>query len=182
MKRMLATGILTLGFISPGVHAHGGDDTKKPKSTASSGSETDFGRPGDPKRVTRTVRMDMHDSMRYSVDRIKVRQGETIRFVMRNTGKVMHEMVLGTPREIAEHAELMRKFPGMEHDEEYQLHVKPGTTGEMIWQFTKAGEFAFACLVPGHYEAGMAGNVVVLERARESGRKVVRREVAGGGG
>lgn len=182
MKRLLAIGLLTLGFISLGAHAHGDDPTNKPKSGASSPSETDFGRPGDPKRVTRTVRMDMHDSMRYSVDRITVRQGETIRFVMRNTGNVMHEMVLGTPREIADHSELMRKFPGMEHDEEYQLHVKPGATGELIWQFTKAGEFAFACLVPGHYEAGMTGNVVVLDRTRQSERKVVRREGAGGGG
>jgi uncharacterized cupredoxin-like copper-binding protein len=144
--------------------------------------ENDFGRPGDPKLVTRTIRIDMDDTMRYSVDKITVRQGETIRFVARNSGKVLHELVLGTPKEIAEHADLMRRFPDMEHDEEYQLHVKPGATGEMIWQFTKSGAFQFACLMPGHYEAGMVSNVVVLDEGGNTLQRVSRRDGAGQGG
>ena len=162
MKRMLVTGLFTIGFISPGVYAHGDGHGKKDKRDRAAVEEKAFGRPGDPKRITRTVRIDMDDTMHYSVDTVTVKQGETIRFVARNRGVLMHEMVLGTPADIVEHAELMRKFPNMEHDEEYQLHVEPGTTGEMVWQFTQAGEFKFACLMPGHYEAGMVGKVVVL--------------------
>ena len=66
-------------------------------------------------------------------------------------------MVLGTKKAIAEHAELMKKFPDMEHSDPNMAHVKPGKSGEIVWQFTKAGEFQFACLQPGHFEAGMVG-------------------------
>jgi uncharacterized cupredoxin-like copper-binding protein len=90
-----------------------------------------------------------------------VKRGETIRFVARNTGKEKHEMVLGTIEELKKHAELMRKFPEMEHADPNQVTVDPGKTGELVWQFTKAGTFDFACLVPGHFEAGMFGKVRV---------------------
>ena len=173
MKQMLITGLLTLGFMAPGAYAHGDGHDKKEKPDRSAVEEKAFGRPGDPKRVTRIVRIDMDDTMRYSVAEVKVKQGETIRFVARNRGVLMHEMVLGTPEEVAEHAELMRKFPNMEHNEEYQLHVQPGTSGEMVWEFTRAGEFQFACLMPGHFEAGMVGKVVVL---KTESQKLSRRD------
>ena len=80
---------------------------------------------------------------------------------MTNRGAVLHELVIGTPKELAEHAEMMRKFPGMEHDAPHMAHVKPGRNGEIVWQFTQPGEFQFACLIPGHFEAGMVGKVVV---------------------
>ena len=70
-------------------------------------------------------------------------------------------MVIGTADELKKHAEQMRKFPEMEHEEAYMAHVKPGKSGEIVWQFTKAGEFQFACLIPGHFEAGMVGKVTV---------------------
>ena len=69
--------------------------------------------------------------------------------------------MLGTPETLAEHAELMKKFPNMEHAEPYMAHVQPGETMEMIWEFSKAGEFAFGCLIPGHFDAGMKGTVIV---------------------
>jgi uncharacterized cupredoxin-like copper-binding protein len=90
-----------------------------------------------------------------------VKRGETIRFVVRNTGKLKHEMVLGTIRELKEHAKQMRNFPEMEHADPNQVSVEPGKTGELVWRFTKAGTFDFACLVPGHFEAGMFGKVRV---------------------
>jgi uncharacterized cupredoxin-like copper-binding protein len=99
--------------------------------------------------------------MRFKPASIKVKRGETIRFIVRNAGKLKHEMVLGTIKELKEHAELMRKFPAMEHADPNQVSVDPGMTGELIWQFTKAGTFDFACLVPGHFEAGMVGKVRV---------------------
>ena len=87
--------------------------------------------------------------------------GDTVRFVVHNDGKVMHEMVIGTMAELKEHAELMRKFPNMEHDEPYMAHVAPAKQGEIVWQFTQAGEFHYACLIPGHMEAGMIAKITV---------------------
>ena len=90
-----------------------------------------------------------------------VELGETVRFVVRNDGKQLHEMVLGTRKDIEEHAELMKKFPEMEHADPDMAHMKPGKAGEIVWQFTKPGEFRFACSQPGHHEAGMVGKVAV---------------------
>jgi uncharacterized cupredoxin-like copper-binding protein len=120
-----------------------------------------FGREGDPKKVSRIVSVDMNDALRFSPDALVIKQDETVQFVVKNSGKVMHEMVLGTMQELKGHAEMMRRHPGMEHDEPYMAHVAPGKTGGFVWQFTQAGEFYFGCLVPGHFEAGMIGKVVV---------------------
>jgi uncharacterized cupredoxin-like copper-binding protein len=80
---------------------------------------------------------------------------------VRNTGKVMHEFVIGTPAENAKHAALMARFPDMEHDEPHMAHVAPGRTGELVWTFNREGTFEFACLIAGHYSAGMVGTLVV---------------------
>jgi uncharacterized cupredoxin-like copper-binding protein len=122
---------------------------------------TPFGQQGDPKKVTRAIRVGMSDRMRFDPENIRVKKGETIRFVVANKGAVLHEMVLGTAQALTDHAQLMKKHPGMEHDEPSMVHVKPGATGDIVWQFTRAGEFQFACLIPGHFEAGMIGKVVV---------------------
>ena len=134
---------------------------KKPSYDASKVEERAFGREGDPKRVTRTVKLDMTDAFRFTPADVTVKRGETVKFVVANSGKVLHEMVLGTTEELKAHAELMKKFPDMEHADANMAHVKPGAKGEIVWQFTKAGEYQFACLIPGHYEAGMVGKVVV---------------------
>ena len=119
-----------------------------------------WGIAGDAKNA-RTVTLRMGDDMRFRPDRIAVREGETIRFVVANTGKLLHEMVIGTPEELKQHAEVMKHFPGMEHDEPFMAHVKPAARGEIVWNFNRPGTFQFACLVPGHYEAGMIGTIVV---------------------
>ncbi len=141
--------------------AHGDATHGKKSAKPISAEDRAFGREGDPNKVSRTVRIDMSDKMRFTPARLTVMQGETVKFVVRNGGKVMHEMVLGTVKELKEHAELMRKHPGMEHDEPYMAHVAPGKTETMAWQFTQAGEFHFGCLVPGHFEAGMVGRLTV---------------------
>ncbi len=123
--------------------------------------DTVFGREGDPRKVTRTIRLDMSDAMRFSPAELKVRRGETIRFVVHNGGRLLHEMVLGTPEALKAHAELMKRFPDMEHADPNMAHVKPGATGRIVWQFTKAGRFQFACLQAGHFEAGMVGAITV---------------------
>ena len=124
--------------------------------------EAAFGRPADPAKATRTIRVDMTDNMRYTPAEIRVKRGEIVRFVATNKGKVPHEMVVGTMDELKKHAEKMRKQPQMEHhDEEHGVEVEPSKTGSFAWQFTQAGEFYYGCLVPGHFEAGMIGKVIV---------------------
>ena len=121
-----------------------------------------WGIAGDAKAGMRTVEFRMTDNMRFTPDKLEVKQGETVKVVLRNNGAVMHEFVLGTKKELDEHAELMVKFPTMEHSEPYMAHVAPGKTGEIIWTFNRPGDFDFACLIAGHYSAGMVGKVKVL--------------------
>ena len=141
--------------------SHGPDKHAKTQKQIISTEEKPFGREGDPKKATRTVKVDMSDKMRFTPGELHIKAGETVRFEVKNSGKTMHEMVLGTMKELKEHAEVMRKHPGMEHDEPYMAHVAPGKTERMVWQFTKPGEFYYGCLVPGHFEAGMIGKVIV---------------------
>ena len=154
--------IVALAFaVSSSVFAHG-EKSGAPKGKAViSTEETSFGREGDPKKVTRTIKVGMNDKFRYSPAELTIRAGETVRFEANNNGKILHEMVLGTMDELKAHAEVMKKNPGMEHDAPYMAHVAPGKVGRMVWQFTKPGEFYYGCLVPGHFEAGMIGKIVV---------------------
>lgn len=123
--------------------------------------QTQWGIAGDPSKVTRTIAIDMNDKMRFSPEIITVKKDETIRFEVKNSGKVLHEMVIGTQKELMAHAEMMKKHPNMEHDEAYMAHVDPGKKSEIVWLFNRAGEFDFACLIPGHYDAGMKGKIRV---------------------
>ncbi len=129
------------------------------------GEDTTIGQPGKTENVSRTITINMFDSMRYSPASISVKQGETIKFIVRNSGKIKHEMVLGTEKELKEHYEIMNKNPEMEHDDKNMVTVQPGKSGEIIWQFTRAGKIDFACLLPGHYDAGMKGTVMVKSTA-----------------
>ncbi len=118
--------------------------------------------------LLRTVKVDMTDSMRFDPSSLAVRQGETIRFVVSNSGKLKHELVLGTEKELKEHYEAMKKNPEMEHADPNMVTLAPGKTGEVVWQFTKAGKVDFACLQPGHYDAGMKGAVNVNKAAEKA--------------
>lgn len=140
--------LLAVSAMASGTHAGGHDDEA-------------IGKPGVPSKVSRTITMDMSDNMRFGAPNVTVKQGETIRFVVKNSGKIKHEMVLGTEKELKEHYEVMKKNPEMEHADANMVTVAPGKTGEIIWQFTKAGKIDFACLQPGHYDAGMKGIVTV---------------------
>lgn len=123
-----------------------------------------IGQPGSAAKVTRSINVEMSDNMRYTPSNIQVRQGETVRLLIRNRGQVKHEFSLGTEKELLEHLEVMKKFPDMEHDEPGKVTLAPGQQGEIVWQFTKAGTVNFACLIPGHYEAGMKGTVKVSKK------------------
>ena len=165
---MKAAAVAILVTASGLALAHGDEHTRK--ATIVKKEQKPWGVAGEAKKATRTIEVRMSDAMRFSPDRIEVKQGETVRFVHKNDGQVMHEFVLGTKKELDEHAALMRRFPGMEHDEPYMAHVAPGKTGELVWTFNRSGEFYFGCLIPGHYEAGMIGTVKVARLSQKGAR------------
>ena len=164
MKRYLTLFIIGLlsAFIGQ-AYAHGDDHAKK-KPAAVKKEQKPWGIAGDAKGVKRTINITMTDNMRFTPDKIEVKQGETIKFLLKNDGKMLHEMVIGTKKELEEHAALMLKFPTMEHEEPYMAHVPVGKTGEIIWTFNRAGDFDFACLIAGHYQAGMVGKITVAAK------------------
>lgn len=145
--------------------ANAGPGHDKPhgaKTAAVKKEQKEWGIGGDAKNVKRTVACGMTDQMRFTPDKLDVKQNETIKFVLKNNGAMGHEFVLGTKAALDEHAALMIKFPKMEHDAPYMAHVAAGKTEEIIWQFNKAGDFDFACLIAGHYQAGMVGKIKVI--------------------
>lgn len=129
-----------------------------------------WGIAGDDKAVTRTIEVRMTDNMRFTPDRLRIRQGETVRLVVHNAGKQLHEIVIGTRDGLDAHAAMMLKHPGMEHDEPYMTHVKPGRKGTITWNFNRPGVFQFACLIAGHYQAGMAGTLTVAPAAKQGNK------------
>ncbi len=160
MKWTLGFALMAWGAST--AFAHGDAHmANKPTFDASKVEERDLGREGDPRKAPRTIPLDMTDAFRFTPAEVVVKRGETVKFIVSNSGKQLHEMVLGTARELKQHAESMRKFPNMEHADANMAHVKAGAKGEIVWQFNKAGEYQFACLIPGHFEAGMVGKVVV---------------------
>ena len=173
VTRIIATAIAaaSLTWTTAAVgHGEGGQGKPKAAVDYSKAEETPFGRAGNPRTVSRTIRIDMNDRMQFVAASVAARsmpgdivikRGQTVRFLVRNEGQVMHEMVIGRMQELKEHAELMRRFPEMEHDEPYMAHVAPGKEAEIVWQFTRAGEFHYACLIPGHMEAGMIARITV---------------------
>jgi uncharacterized cupredoxin-like copper-binding protein len=153
--------VLTVGIaVSSAVFAHG-DKKHAEEATEFDAVETEFGRYQPDLEPTQTVEISMADTMRFSPAMLSVKSGDVVRFVVSNEGALQHEFVLGTSDSLAEHADLMIKFPNMEHDEPYMAHVDPGKKMEIVWQFTQAGSFEFGCLLPGHFQAGMKGTVTV---------------------
>lgn len=122
------------------------------------------GEPGNPTKPSRVVKITLQENdgkMLFVPDRVEVRKGEQIKFVLRNDGELKHEFMLATVAENDKHAVLMQKYPDMEHDDPNGKSLETKKAAELIWKFTKAGEFEFACLIPGHRESGMHGKVIV---------------------
>lgn len=154
---LVMTGHVTLLAHGPsGHHVHSGHH--HPTDVAP------YGKPGDPRREARLVVVTMKEMdgrMLFDPAHIEVRQNEQIRFRLENIGVLDHEFLLGTQQEIEEHAKMMTAMPDMKHDDPNSKQVAPKAVGEILWHFTKAGTFDFACLIPGHREAGMSGKIIV---------------------
>lgn len=148
LKSLAAVAAIMAGLAA--AHAHDG--------------EYSAGEPGDPTKPARTVTVVLQDDangMRYVPDRIEVKRGEQVRFVLQNQGALKHEFTLATMQDNKKHSAIMMKFPDMEHDDPNAKSIEPGKSAEILWRFDKAGTFEFACLIPGHYEAGMHGTASV---------------------
>lgn len=156
-RSMAALAALVIAGAAAAAGEHGGHGGQQ----GHGGEESMVGEPGKASEVRRTIMVDMGDAMRFKPEMIDVQQGETIRFVVKNSGRLKHEMVLGTPKELKAHYAMMLKMPEMEHAEDNMVTVEPGKTGAIIWRFTRARVVDFACLQPGHYGAGMKGQVRV---------------------
>jgi uncharacterized cupredoxin-like copper-binding protein len=146
----LSTGLALAGPGEPG-HSH--------KSFAA-------GEPGDPKKpVAKTIEVTMKETedakMLFEPNQVEIKRGEQVKFVLKNAGKTDHEFMLDTVERNAKHKIAMEKNPDMEHDDPNGKRLAPSGSNEIVWRFTKPGTFEFACLIPGHYESGMHGTVVV---------------------
>jgi uncharacterized cupredoxin-like copper-binding protein len=122
------------------------------------------GEPGDAKHAARTIEVTATDAdghMTFAPDKLDVARGEQVRFDIRNVGALEHEFVIGDKSENAEHAKMMAETPDMKHNDPNAVTIPAGKSASLVWRFSKAGVFEFACLIPGHYESGMHGAVIV---------------------
>ena len=158
-KLTLVAALAALSTLSFSVLAHG--EAEDSERSMMPPEQKAWGIGAIEEQVDRELIIRMHDNMRFTPDHFEVAEGETLKLVIKNEGKMLHELVLGTAAELKEHAALMAKFPGMEHDEPYMAHVAAGQTQTLIWTFNRAGRFDFACLLPGHFQAGMVGGLEV---------------------
>lgn len=127
------------------------------------------GAPGDARKPFRTVEMTAKETdkgMAFEPAKIVVQQGEQIKFVIKNVGELAHEFMLDSFEANAKHAIAMQKNPEMEHDDPNGKRTESKKQSELIWRFTKLGTYEFACLIPGHYEAGMKGVVEVVAKGK----------------
>ena len=154
----MAAAFMMAAGLPAGAEPHGGGHGH------SHGSGFSAGEPGNPRRPARVVTVTMQEAagkMIYSPDRVAVKRGEQVRFVLTNVGELDHEFVLATAEENLRHAQDMQHHPAMEHDDANAKRLAPKQKSEVLWRFTKRGTFEFGCLIPGHREAGMTGTVVV---------------------
>lgn len=144
----LLTSITFAGGNHAHKHVHGGND-----------SSAIVGKPGNPENVSRTIELQI-TFKHFKPSKVNVKKGETVKFVLKNVSEKEHEIMIGTIKELKEHAKAMRKNPDWVHVDPNQVTVEAGKTGELIWQFTEAGTIPFACPRHGHFKA-MRGEITV---------------------
>jgi uncharacterized cupredoxin-like copper-binding protein len=159
MKRMMIAAMMMA--IVPGAALAGGSHS----GGHGEAGMIEIGKPGEKSKVKRTVQIAMKEmddgGMVFEPSSLSIKEGETVRLKFTNKGEIDHEFVMDVQEGIMEHKALMEKFPEMEHADPNSIKLAPGATGEIIWTFAKAGDFGFACLMPGHYDSGMKGDISV---------------------
>ena len=163
IKKLIPVAVLAV-VSSAAAFAHGPSAHHGQSGQQGSSEGLAYGQPGDPQQQARLIVVTMKEAdgkMLFEPSRIEVQKGEQIRFRLENVGVLDHEFLLGTQQEIEEHAEMMKAMPDMKHDDPNSKQVAPRASGDLVWRFTNAGEFDFACLIPGHREAGMTGKILV---------------------
>lgn len=168
-----ATALAIMAVSSPSAWSHGAEGHDDEATSA-------IGEPGEASQVSRTVKVEMSDNMRFTPANFTAKRGETVHFVVHNGGQLKHEFVLGTRKALLEHYEYMKKNPEMEHADPNMITVAPGQTGEVTWRFTKPGTVAIGCLQPGHFDAGMKGSVKVVAASHKHGKSAVKHSSADG--
>ena len=164
MMNWTKSGIALAAATLLSANAWAGEGPSGHRHSHGHGEAFSAGEPGNPKKPAKIVQVTMGESdgkMLFVPARLEVRKGDQIKFVLRNNGELDHEFVLASTADNLKHAEEMKKHPDMVHEEPNGRQLAPNKTGEMVWKFTKAGEFEYACLIPGHREAGMTGTIVV---------------------
>lgn len=125
-----------------------------------------FGQPGPAAAATRTYHYELTDSMRFvSKDTRVIRRGETVKFIIRNSGRLTHEFSLGDVAFQKAHAEMMKAMPDMKHADPNTVSVPPGQTRTLVWTFSTqspSGIVQIGCHVPGHFEAGMKADLQII--------------------
>lgn len=120
-----------------------------------------FGQAGDPADATETIEIIALDAMTFEPTRLNISQGDTILFRVINEGTIAHEFTIGDQAMQESHEEEMSKPGAAAHDHPYSVWLEPGETKELAWEFTASGDFQYGCHVPGHYAAGMVGDISV---------------------
>ncbi len=154
--RRFIVGALALAAATP-ASAHGPED-----------HGMGGGHPGDAAKATRTIEVTASDN-EFSLKSLQVKDGETVRFVVRNDGLDPHEFLIGTAHEHAEHIQEMKEMieaqkRGQSHSMNMEAHkngvtVQPGQSASFVWTFARTANLEFACDVPGHYKDGMHGPI-----------------------
>lgn len=161
MNSWLAVVAVLLALNGGAVLAHGRHGGSHADAVARSTAGTPFGRPGDAQKVSRTVAVNMGDTTCQTPGELALRVGETVRFLIRNSGRETHELVIGTMSAVKEHAEAVEEGADGDHDEPYMAHVEPQATQSIVWQFTRVGIFYYGCHVPGLPGPGVIGRITV---------------------
>ena len=163
MKHLLLTIALASSFAAPGFAGEAAHGNK----SGDTHGEMKIGMPGDAAAVDRTVEIDMVETddgeMLFKGGDLDFKEGDTVRFVVRNEGELDHEFILDSQKKNAAHKNEMADMSGMNmgHNEPNRIRLAPGEDAEIIWTFANNGTFEAACLIPGHYESGMFREVSV---------------------
>jgi len=162
MNKLIPALVLSvLPIMAVAIGANGTrDSSEQPHDvTSSHGKNTSIGRLGEMAKVNKAVEVVVSDTTHFTPGLINVKVGDTVLFVVKNTGKFSHEMIIGSIDELRAHAALMQKLPTVEHSQPNMITLNPGQQRNVIWQFTEPGKIDFACLIDWHLKFGTLGEI-----------------------